>query len=89
MTPKFKDNQSAPGLYGHGDGGHSHDWPGEEGEDGVFPPLAILLLPGGTSLWRGPLWDQSLKTEILSCKNSLSVYRAGRKSLCTWLILFI
>jgi hypothetical protein len=24
--------------------------------------LAILLLPGGTSLWRGPYWDKSLKT---------------------------
>ena len=41
-------NQSASGQHGHGDGGHSHGCHGAEGEDGVVPPLAVLLLPGGT-----------------------------------------
>jgi hypothetical protein len=69
MTPKFKarfstqNNQSVSGQYGHGDGGHSHDWPGAEGEDGVVLPLAVLLLPGRTPHWRGPRWDQSPNTE--------------------------
>ena len=49
-------------MDGQGDGGHSYDQPRTQGKDGVFPPLAILLLPGGASLWRGLYWDQSLKT---------------------------
>jgi hypothetical protein len=46
----------------------SHNRPGAEGEDAVFPPLAILLLPGGTSPRKGPYWDQSLKTETVLVK---------------------
>lgn len=56
------------GWYEHGGVGHSHDRPGAEGEDGVVPPLAVLLLPGGTSPRRGPYWDQSLNTETLLIK---------------------
>ena len=41
-------NQSASGQHGHCDGGHGHGCPGAEGEDGVVPPLAVLLLPGWT-----------------------------------------
>ena len=48
-----------------GDGGHSYDQLRAEGEDGVFPPLAILLLLEGTPSRGGPAQDQSLKTEIL------------------------
>ena len=43
-------NQSAPGQHGHCDGGHGHGCLGAEGEDGVVPPVAVLLLPGGTLL---------------------------------------
>lgn len=56
------------GWYEHSGVGHSHDRPGAEGEDGVVPPLAVLLLPGGTSPRRGPYWDQSLNTETLLIK---------------------
>ena len=43
-------NQSASGQHGHCDGGHGHGCLGAEGEDGVVPPVAVLLLPGGTLL---------------------------------------
>ena len=74
MTPKYKStnqtrkHQSALGRYEHGGVGHSHDRPGAEGEDGVVPPLVVLLLPGRTSPRRGPYWDQSLITETLLIK---------------------
>ena len=45
-------NQSASGQHGHCDGGHGHGCLGAEGEDGVVPPVAVLLLPGGTLLMR-------------------------------------
>ena len=61
-------NQCALGRYEHGGTGQSPDRPVAEGEDGVVPPLAILLLPGGNSPRRGPYWDQSLKTETLLVK---------------------
>ena len=41
-------NQSASGQHGHGDGGHDHGSLGADGEDGVVPPLAVLLLHGRT-----------------------------------------
>ena len=41
-------NQSASGQHGHCDGGHGHGCLGAEGEDGVFPPVAVLLLSGMT-----------------------------------------
>ena len=41
-------NQSASGQHGHCDGGHGHGCLGAEGEDGVVPPLAVLLLPERT-----------------------------------------
>ena len=66
--------QSAPGQHGHGGGGHGHGFPGAEGEDGVVPPLAVLLLPGRTPRLRGPLRDQSFKLSFFfSCPNSLCI----------------
>ena len=79
---------------GHGDGGHSYDWPGAEGEDGVVPPLAILLLPGGISPRRGPYWDQSLKTETFLVKilclyieQAASLFALGSFFLLTLLLI--
>ena len=84
MTPKYKStnqtmkHQSALGQYEHGGVGHGHDRSRAEGEDGVVPPLVVLLLPGGTSPRRGPHWDQSLIPQELSpYQNLLSVHRAG------------
>jgi hypothetical protein len=53
-------------VYRKGSGGHSNDQLRAEGEDSVFPPLAILLLLEGTPPAPSTLeGDQSLKTEIL------------------------
>ena len=74
MMPKYfpmteqTNHQSALGQYGQGGGGHGHDWTRAEGGDGVFPPVVVPLLTGGTPLCRGPLCDQSLypKNSFLS-----------------------
>ena len=64
MMPKYfpmtkqSNHQSALGQYGQGGGGHGHDWPRAEGGDGVFPPVVVPLLTGGTPPWRGPLCEQ-------------------------------
>ena len=71
----------------HGGVGHGHDRSRAEGEDGVVPPLVVLLLPGGTSPRRGPHWDQSLIPQELSpCLNLLYVHRAGACLFAFWLI---
>ena len=41
---------------------------------GVFPPMVVLLLPGGTSPRRGPNCDQLLLPQELSSCQNLSMY---------------
>ena len=68
--------QSALGQYGQGGGGHGHDWPRAEGGDGVFPPVVVPLLTGGTPPWRGPLCDQSLYPNYSFLSKFVYVHRA-------------
>ena len=74
--------QSAPEQQGHGDGGHSHGCHGAEGEDGVVPPLAVLLLPGRTP-HRGVLSGISHLNRFFfnSCPNSVYVYIAWERPI--------
>ena len=74
-------HQSALGQYGQGGGGHGHDWTRAEGGDGVFPPVVVPLLTGGTPPWRGPLCDQSLYTQINQNKKTNTELKKILKSV--------
>jgi hypothetical protein len=82
MMPKYfpmtkqSNHQSALGQYGQGGGGHGHDWPRAEGGDGVFPPLVVPLLTGGTPSCRGPHCDQSLYPKYSFLPKFVYVHRA-------------
>ena len=77
-------NQSASGQHGHGDGGHGHGSLGAEGEDGVVPPLAVLLLSEWTQGSR--LSEQSFKPSIFSFLPKFSLYIEQGKGLSfAWL----
>jgi hypothetical protein len=80
-------HQSALGQYGHGGGGHGHDWTRAEGGDGVFPPMVVLLLPGGTPLRRGPNCDQLLYPNYsFLLSKFVYVHRAGACLWASWLV---
>ena len=81
MTEQHYD-QSALGQYGHGGGGHGHDWTRAEGRDGVFPPMVVLLLTGGTPPRRGPHCDQLLYPNYsFLLSKFVYVHRAGCLSM--------
>ena len=57
-------------YYGLVFSAHGHDWPRAEGEVGVFPPVVVLLLPGGP-LQRGvpTVISYSYPKNVTPCQN--------------------
>ena len=78
-------NQSASGQHGHCDGGHGHGCLGAEGEDRLFPLVAVLLLSRMTLCMRVVLATSRLKRVFSTLLKIYFVHRArGRLYLSAW-----
>ena len=78
-------NQSASGQHGHCDGGHGHGCLGAEGEDRLFPPVAVLLLSKMTLPMRVVLATSRLNRVFSFLLKIYFVHRArGRLYLSAW-----
>ena len=78
-------NQSAFGQHGHCDGGHGHGCLGAEGEDRLFPLVAVLLLSRMTLPMRVVLATSRLKRVFSTLLKIYFVHRArGRLYLSVW-----
>ena len=79
-------NQSVSGQHGHCDGGHGHGCLGAEGENGVFPPVAVLLLSGMTLPMRVVSANSRLNRVFSFLLKIYYVHRVrGRVYLFAWL----